>query len=202
MNKSESIKELNTALNKFQGEVTNPKNTENNPFFKSKYAPLDVILNTIRPVLTKFGLSVVQDVSGDGEKINVKTTLNHISGEWIETNTLTLNNSDNKGVSLAQAAGISITYARRYQLSAILGVSSEDDIDGNNSQQQNKKTDVKPGPVKAEETITLTQQKIIFEKANNDKVKVKEVIMKHGYTETKQIKKAELNKIIEEITAK
>jgi hypothetical protein len=42
MNKSESIQNLSVALTKFQGEVNNPKNSEKNEFFKSKYAPLDV----------------------------------------------------------------------------------------------------------------------------------------------------------------
>ena len=130
MNKSESIKNLAIALAKFQGEVSNPSNTATNPFFKSKYAPLDTVLNTVRPILSKNGLSVVQAPSGDGESIIVATTLIHESGEWIEFPELVLKADK----ATAQGAGSAITYARRYALSAILGISSEDDDDGNSAE--------------------------------------------------------------------
>lgn len=201
MQKSESIKELCIALNKFQQEVSNPKNTENNSFFKSKYAPLDVVINTVKPTLTKHGLAVFQSVSGSGESVTVTTMLTHISGEWIESEPLTLNNSDNKGVSLAQAAGISITYARRYQLSAMLGVSSEDDTDGNNHyQQNNKKEENNTVPVDLQnDIISEAQSKRLFALAKGKTKEAKAIMQKYGYTESKQIKKADYNKIAEEI---
>ena len=129
MNKSESIKELSTALAKFQGEVKNPTNTAQNPFYKSSYAPLNDVLNLVRPILSKNGLSVVQAPSGDGESIIVTTTLLHNSGEYIEFPPLVLKADK----ATAQGAGSAITYARRYALSAILGISSEDDDDGNHA---------------------------------------------------------------------
>jgi hypothetical protein len=139
MNKSESIKELATALSKFQGEVKNPANTANNPFFKSKYAPLNDVLNLVRPILSKNGLSVVQAPSGDGENIIVTTTLLHESGEYIEFTPLVLKADK----PTAQGAGSAITYARRYALSAILGISSEDDDDGNGAEPGKDKLDDK-----------------------------------------------------------
>lgn len=132
MNKSESIKELATALSKFQGEIKNPGNTADNPFFKSKYAPLNEILNVARPILAKNGLSVIQTPSGDGQNIILTTTLIHSSGEWIESPELVLKADK----ATAQGAGSAITYARRYAISAILGISSEDDDDGNIAEKQ------------------------------------------------------------------
>lgn len=131
MKKSEGIKNIAGALVKFQKEIENPKNTARNSFFKSKYAPLNEIINHVKPMLTKNGLSYIQNVAGDGDSITVTTVLFHESGEWIESEPLTIENQENKGVSKAQGAGIAITYARRYSLSAILGISSEDDNDGN-----------------------------------------------------------------------
>lgn len=130
MNKSESIQELAAALSKFQGEIKNPSNTATNPFFKSKYAPLNDVLNLVRPILSKHGLSVVQAPSGDGENIVVTTTLLHESGEWMEFPELILKADK----PTAQGAGSAITYARRYAISAILGISSEDDDDGNHAE--------------------------------------------------------------------
>lgn len=127
MNKSDSIVNLAKALALFQGEVTNPKNTADNPFFKSKYCPLQDILSLARPLLTKQGLSVLQYPSGDGKNIIITTVLMHSSGEWIETEPLILQADK----ATAQGAGSAITYGRRYALSAILGISSEDDDDGN-----------------------------------------------------------------------
>lgn len=127
MNKSESITKLAAALSKFQGEVKNPNNVAVNPFFKSKYAPLEEVLNTVRPTLSKHGLSIIQAPSGDGNNIIITTTLLHESGEWMEFPELILKSDK----PTAQGAGSAITYGRRYALSAILGISSEDDDDGN-----------------------------------------------------------------------
>lgn len=127
MNKSETIIELSKALARFQGEVGNPKNTATNPFFKSKYAPLEEVLNTVRPILAKNGLSIIQAPSSEGEYISITTTLIHESGEWIEFAPLNLKTDKNT----AQGAGSAITYARRYAISAILGIASEEDDDGN-----------------------------------------------------------------------
>ncbi len=127
MLKSESIENLAQALALFQGEVRNPSNSAVNPFYKSSYAPLSEVLNTVRPILSKHGLSVLQTPSGDGEDISVTTLLLHSSGEWIQSEPLILKADK----PTAQGAGSSITYARRYALSAVLGISSEDDDDGN-----------------------------------------------------------------------
>ena len=64
MNKSETIKELATALCNFQAAVETIKKNEENPFFKSKYASLADILNVIRQPLADNGLSFVQFPSG------------------------------------------------------------------------------------------------------------------------------------------
>lgn len=129
MNKSESIKNIAIALSKFQGEVQNPKNTADNPYFNSKYAPLSDVLNIVRPILSKYGLSVLQSPSSDAQNIIISTMLMHESGEWIELEPLTLK-ADKQ---TAQGTGSAITYGRRYALSAILGISSEDDDDGNHA---------------------------------------------------------------------
>jgi hypothetical protein len=137
MNRSESIKELAMALSKFQGEVTNPKNTARNPQFNSRYAPLQDILSLVRPLLSKQGLSILQTTTGDLENVTITTLLLHESGEYIETDPFTLRGEQTtKGgakVLNVQGAGSMITYIRRYQISAILGLSSEDDDDGNHA---------------------------------------------------------------------
>ena len=141
MNKSESITNLAKALSAFQSEVQNPKNTADNPFFKSKYAPLNDVLNLARPLLSKHGLSVLQSPAGDGTNIVIASILMHASGEWIEPEPLVLKADK----ATAQGAGSAITYGRRYSLSAMLGISSEDDDDGNGAEpKQDKPKQDKP----------------------------------------------------------
>lgn len=162
MKKSESIKELASALKDFQAEVKNPKNVANNPFFNSKYAPLDEVINTIKEPLSKHGLSYIQmPNSEDGALVSITTMLLHESGEWIESDPLKLKNDK----PTAQGSGSSITYARRYQLSAMLGIASEDDDDGNTATHgaSEPKESKKITKEQAEEIRTLSKEKKISE---------------------------------------
>lgn len=134
MKMSEGVANIAAALAAFQAEVKNPANTADNPFFKSKYAPLHDILKQVRPLLAKHGLAIVQMPTGDGENIGIVTLLLHKSGEWIEACPLVLRADK----TTAQGAGSAITYGRRYAVAAMLGISSEDDDDGNVASQPSK----------------------------------------------------------------
>lgn len=142
MNKSDSIQNLAAALSKFQEEIKNPSNSADNPFFKSKYAPLSDVLNLVRPILSKNGLSVLQSPSGNGQDIIITTMLLHSSGEWIEADPLVLKADK----PTAQGAGSAITYGRRYAVSAVLGISSEDDDDGNHATGNKEKVKTAESP--------------------------------------------------------
>jgi hypothetical protein len=125
MNKSESIKELACALAKAQGEIENASKSSANPHFKSRYADLAEILNTVRPVLAKHGLSVAQFPTLEGSTASVETILMHSSGEWMSgTASSPMQKMD------AQGVGSVTTYLRRYSLAAVCGIAQEDD-DGN-----------------------------------------------------------------------
>jgi hypothetical protein len=196
VNKSESIKELAVALNKFQSEMQNPKNTESNTFFHSKYAPLPDIINHIKPILAKCGLSIFQSVGGDGENISVTSMLIHNSGEYIESEPLKIKNQDQKGVSLAQAAGISITYARRYSLSAILGISSEDDTDGNTGSQQNGNNQSEGHTEShSNDLISKPQANRIYALSGANAEICKTVLKSYGYSKSDEVQKKDYDNI-------
>lgn len=125
---SENIAELAKALADAQTEMRNPYNTANNPYFKSKYAPLPDILNVVRPVLAKYGLTLTQyPVTNEDGGIGVESMLLHRSGQYIQYDPYFLTPAKND----PQTAGGAITYARRYALNAVLGISGEEDDDGN-----------------------------------------------------------------------
>lgn len=144
MRTSEEIDKIAVALVKFQGEVESPKKTAENPAFKRdgktlKYADLDAIIKTITPTLLKNGLSQHQFVDSETETKTVKVTtmLLHESGQFIISDQLTLP-AENRGKYDAQSVGSAVTYGRRYSLSAVLGIASENDDDANSISGQDK----------------------------------------------------------------
>jgi hypothetical protein len=128
-NKSESIQKLAVALVKFNSEVKIIEKDASNPHFKNRYASLDTIIDEVRPLLAKHGLSVLQFPGGDGEKFTLRSMLVHESGEWIESEPLTMRPVKND----PQGIGSCNTYARRYSLSSLLSLNTGEDDDGNDA---------------------------------------------------------------------
>jgi len=103
------------------------------------YADYATITSTIRPILAKHGLAFSQVFKVTPEVgLVLKTILMHRTGGVLESEmpifdagALTSQNDPrNKGM---QYFGSKITYARRYQLSAILGLATDDDDDANSA---------------------------------------------------------------------
>lgn len=137
MNHTPSIAKLAAALVQVQREIEPIAKDSVNPHFKNKYASLDVMIETVRPLLAQHGLAVVQGASSpitdDGGALcgfAVETMLVHDSGEWISNSAvMPLVKVD------AQGAGGAMTYGRRYGLSALLALSTDDDDDGHSAGQ-------------------------------------------------------------------
>jgi len=123
MKTSEQINEIASAMIIFHTEVNSIPKTAENPFFKSKYVPLDKILTAIQGPLKKANLTFMQFPV---EENQLETIILHTSGQWIsERFYMKPSKSD------PQAYGSVITYQRRYALSAILGLNTDEDDDGN-----------------------------------------------------------------------
>ena len=128
MKTSETIIEINKALVGFHNDIKQPLKDKANPFFKSKYVPLENIAEVIDEVAPKHGLAYLQEAyTTDTGQTGVVTRLVHESGEYYETEPLVLNADKNN----AQGQGSVITYARRYQLASLFGITSDEDDDGN-----------------------------------------------------------------------
>ena len=136
------MKNIIQALIKFHETGAAAKKSEENPFFKSNYASLDEVIDTVRAEAGKFGLTFTQLVDFENANIQkadvtiyVKTIVLHDSGESFESRTpvLTKDNTD------PQKMGSGITYAKRYGLQAAFGLPSEDD-DGNSASEPPTKT--------------------------------------------------------------
>jgi|HubBroStandDraft_3_1064219.scaffolds.fasta_scaffold00795_13 hypothetical protein len=123
---SDQINELVSALAKAQGEITPAIKDSKNPFFKSSYADLTSVWSCCKDPLSRNGLAVIQTMDvKDGQQILI-TTLAHASGQWMRSCMPILNEKGN-----VQGMGAAITYSRRYALSAIIGITCDEDDDGN-----------------------------------------------------------------------
>ena len=123
LNKSENgINELAAALVAAHAEIKGVVKSATNPFFKSKYATLDAVVDAVKPPLLAQGIVVVQGVQDAEGGVGIETMLLHKSGQWISS-TLRLPASKED----AQGYGSAISYGRRYGLMAICGVPAEDD---------------------------------------------------------------------------
>uniref|UniRef100_A0A6M3JTG7 Putative Erf family protein n=2 Tax=viral metagenome TaxID=1070528 RepID=A0A6M3JTG7_9ZZZZ len=203
--RSDSTKEIATALSNFQGKMTAVKKDSVNPFYKSKYASLDTIWETIRKPLSENGLSVAQTMNLIEDKSVLETTLYHTSGEWISGTQLVNPVKDDP-----QSLGSAISYARRYSLSAILGLVSDDDDDANTATKPETKQEVKapekPVPPTVEtpqksEGITLPQTKKIHATAKDKGLSPEEAraYMQKTFKKnsTKELTKEEASTMIE-----
>ena len=133
---SQSISTIAKALVKAQGEMSNPKKSSNNPFFKSKYADLNEVREACLPAFNENGISVWQPTITINGIPFVKTVLLHESGEWIAGFTEIICNKIND----AQSHGSGVTYARRYGLQSMANLGSEDDDGNAASKPQSKPT--------------------------------------------------------------
>ena len=130
MLKSESIAALAKAIALSQLHVENALKSSTNPHFKSKYADLAEILNTVRPVFSANGIAIVQTPTFESGVASVETMLCHESGEFISSIC-----SSPVSKQDAQGIGSAITYLRRYSLAAMCGIAQEDD-DGQHAVQE------------------------------------------------------------------
>ena len=127
MNTETGNAELYAALAKAQGEITNAMKDSTNPHFKSDYASLASILDTVKPALSKHGIAVFQGTAFDGSLVTVTTVLAHAGGGSISSEASCVPaKMDGQGI------GAATTYLRRYGLAAMTGV-AQADLDGEDS---------------------------------------------------------------------
>jgi len=124
---SADISLIGADLAKAQGEFKVARKNKINPYFKSSYADLEAIFECSRPALTKYGISVIQDIYTypTGENFII-TILIHKSGQFIESR-IRLNPPKND----IQSISSHITYMKRIAYSSIAGiVTGDEDDDG------------------------------------------------------------------------
>ena len=164
--KSETIIKLSKSLVETQKELKQPLKDAKNPFFKSEYVPLENVAEAITQTATKYGLAFSQyATTTESGNVSVGTIVFHESGEYIEYPPLILKPENTK----PQSIGSAITYAKRYALSAIFGITSDKDDDGNKAN----------GNGEPQKQPQKQQQKRNQKQAQNDEPDVHAIVEKY-----------------------
>lgn len=173
------MKNISQALVKFQSQLKPVNKDSENPFFKSAYADLSSILQSVMPLLTANGLALSQPMKVvDGQTILI-TRLIHESGETLESEMILPSHAD------PQKFGALISYYKRYQLSALLSVSTKDEDDDANIISQPRQTTQPPKQVnQSSSTLASDAQK--------------NALTKMGIYYSNDITKSEASKLIEQ----
>lgn len=123
---STDITQLAKAMLQVQKELAPVTKDALNPYTRSKYATLNAIMEVCKPVLLSHGIWLTQiTVPSEPGTVALLTKLTHAeTGQYQAALTvLPLQKMD------SQSAGAALTYSRRYGLSALLGLVTEDDDD-------------------------------------------------------------------------
>lgn len=127
MNK-EAEQVFNRAFAEAMAEMPTVRRTGENSHLRRKYATLDDLINTARPVLSRHGLSLNWQTTIDGQNITVTAIVRHAQGHSISTS-LSGPRDQGKQMNALQAGGSTETYLKRYSGFSILGLSSGDEVE-------------------------------------------------------------------------
>lgn len=126
---TEKKTDINVAIFELRKEVAPILSDKTNPMYKSDYATIFQIMKTLDPLFAKHGLVFYSTIDRAEEVWGVLSVLRHVeSGTEVRAFFPTDRIAD------AQQMGKLLTYARRYNLAALLNLCFEndkDDDDGN-----------------------------------------------------------------------
>jgi len=132
---SAEINEIAGALAKAQDGFETPKRNCSVSFSgrNYKYADLEAVYKAVRKALAGNGLAITHLCQEFAGQVELVTMLTHSSGQWFRSVYPV-----KAKVDLPQEFGSAMTYARRYSVSALLGIASEEDDDAQSAQEASK----------------------------------------------------------------
>lgn len=137
-------------LQKIQFEMKAPKNLYNS-FGKYKYRNAEGIQEAVKPLLTKYKVSLTlnDEVICVADRVYVKaiaTIFDTESEEKLSVCAYAREASDKKGMDDAQVTGATSSYARKYALNGLFLLDDTKDVDTEEYQAQKNKATVKTAP--------------------------------------------------------
>ena len=134
-------------LLKIQTELKAPKNQYNN-FGKYKYRNCEDILEALKPLLEKYGLSLIltDEIKELGGVIftSAKVKVFDAEGTSAEVTAQAGIDPDKKGMDISQTFGSSSSYARKYALNGMFLIDDTKDADSQDNRLNNANNENKP----------------------------------------------------------
>lgn len=129
----EEKKILYSAFVKAQSEIPKVIRDANNPYFNSKYLTLEGLIEVVKKAFSNNGLAFSQEPTTIeiNNKIYVQIVTNIIHESGVEFPPKVFQMPVSK--TGEQAIGSAITYAKRYALQSIVGISADEDDDANSA---------------------------------------------------------------------
>lgn len=133
-----AAEEYNAGLMEFQRtvpEILKAKTasiaTKSGSKYSYRYAPLDLIDRTVKPILSRLGFSYSWDSKIEAGLMVVACTLRHVNGHRESSSFSCPTDSPNPGMTGQQKHAGAMSFARRQSLTAVLGLTTtEPDDDG------------------------------------------------------------------------
>ena len=150
-----------SKLFEFQKKVGAIKKDSVNPYYKSKYADINSLLDVVKPVLNEIGLTVVQPLEVRDNKSVLVTKIFDDDKLVLESSIIIPDNND------PQKMGSAITYYRRYSLQSMLLLEAEDDDAESVKPQKKESSPIKQELKHIEKLVELNQD--IVDKINRAK---------------------------------
>lgn len=144
---SKETAELNEALAKATLEFPKINLNRQNPYLASGYSDLHEILSKVRPILGKYGLTIVQRTKPIDGLTFLITRLWHSSGQWIESRVI-INPAKND----IQSYGSYLNSMKRFEVMNMLSLTVSDDPfddDGESDMEEAHELTEKGGKLKA-----------------------------------------------------
>ena len=132
---------FNQALATIQHDLNAPK-SQYNSFGKYNYRSCEDILSALKPLLKKYGMTIVlsDEIVGVGDRYYIKATATLSDGKTSLMNSAFAREDEvKKGMDGAQITGTASSYARKYALNGMFAIDDQKDPDTNENklQQQN-----------------------------------------------------------------
>jgi hypothetical protein len=153
------------------------------------YATIGSIIGTIKESLMRNEILLTQPLIYKDNTLFLYTNMRHSSGEYINSRVIMYKNNGDSD----QDFGKSVTYARKYAAMAAVGVSPDEDDDGQSQQEKPQYTST------SSDKITEPQLKMLRGRIQKSPELLLSLMEKYNVQDPKDFKKRDFNNILIEI---
>jgi len=180
-----------------------------NTHLKYKYAELSDILNIVNKVTEKHGVLLMIQIRLDPQMTTITSKLIYegiinlydIDSEETIQYTYSFPSDTAQKINDIQAYGSTMTYAQRYMLGALFGIAYDNENPDRSPKSYYDTLTNSDTKKDVTDLITEAQNKLLYAKMQQNKMSKEnatEIINRFGYSNSKEIKKKDFNKILQE----